>query len=67
MLKTLTFAAMHISVAFTIVYLMTGDFLVGGAVAIVEPLCNSVAYFFHERWWERWRAGSLTSAVARPS
>ena len=55
MVKTVTFTVMHISVAFTIVYVMTGDFMVGGAVAIVEPLVNSVAYFFHERLWERRR------------
>jgi uncharacterized membrane protein len=68
MLKTATFAVMHISIAFTIVYLMTGDLMVGGAVALVEPLCNSVAYFFHERLWERWRAsGSLTQAITHPS
>jgi uncharacterized membrane protein len=65
MIKTATFAVVHMGVAFTIVYLMTGDFMVGGAVALVEPLCNSVAYFFHERLWERWRAtGSLTGAFA---
>ena len=64
MYKTATFAVMHIGIAFTIVYLMTGDFMVGGAVALVEPLCNSVAYFFHERLWERWRStGSVTVAV----
>ena len=68
MIKTATFAVMHITVAFTIVYLMTGDFVVGGAVAIIEPLCNSVGYFFHERLWERWRAnGSLNAAMAQPS
>ena len=68
MLKTATFAVMHISIAFTIVYLMTGDLMVGGAVALVEPLCNSVAYFFHERLWERWRAGgSMTQAFAHSS
>jgi uncharacterized membrane protein len=64
MLKTVTFTLMHISIAFTIVYLMTGDFMVGGAVALVEPLCNSVAYFFHERVWERKRAATIDSTAA---
>ena len=53
MIKTATFTAMHISIAFTIVYAMTGEVLVGGAVALVEPLVNSVGYFFHERFWAR--------------
>jgi uncharacterized membrane protein len=64
MLKTITFALMHISIAFTIVYLMTGDLMVGGAVALVEPLCNSVAYFFHERLWERKRAAAIGHTAA---
>jgi uncharacterized membrane protein len=63
MAKTVTFTAMHITVAFSIVYLMTGDLMVGGAVALVEPLCNSVAYFFHERVWERRRNRRLQVAA----
>jgi uncharacterized membrane protein len=57
MIKTLTFAVVHISVAFTVVYLMTGDAMVGGSVALVEPMCNCVAYFFYEKLWERRRQG----------
>lgn len=53
MLKTLTFAVLHMTVAFTVAYVMTGSIAVGGAIALVEPLCNTVAYFFHERFWER--------------
>jgi uncharacterized membrane protein len=55
MTKTATFTVMHFSVAFTVVYLMTGDFMVGGAVALVEPLINSLGYFVHERVWDRLR------------
>jgi uncharacterized membrane protein len=64
MLKTITFTTMHISIAFTVVYLMTGSVMVGGAVALIEPLCNSVGYFFHERVWERIRAGRATALTA---
>ncbi|PZN27723.1 MAG: hypothetical protein DIU71_17020 [Proteobacteria bacterium] len=52
MIKTATFTALHVTIAFTVVYAMTGDFLVGGAVALIEPLCNSVGYFLHERVWD---------------
>jgi uncharacterized membrane protein len=51
--KTLTFAIVHMTVAFSVVYVMTGSMVLGGAVALIEPLCNTVAYFFHERAWER--------------
>jgi uncharacterized membrane protein len=53
MAKTLTFGAVHMSVAFGVGYAMTGSASVGGALALVEPLVNTVAYFFHEKVWQR--------------
>ena len=53
MAKTLSFAAVHFSVAFAVGYAMTGDVWVGGALALVEPLCNTVAFHFHEKVWKR--------------
>lgn len=51
MKKTLSFAVTHFSVAFAVAYLLTGDLLVGGLVACVEPMVNTVAYYFHEKVW----------------
>lgn len=51
--KTATFAIMHMSVAFGVVYLMTGSIALGSAVALVEPAVNTIAYFLHEKVWER--------------
>ena len=51
MTKTISFAVVHFSVAFTVAYLLTGSIAVGGLVALVEPLCNTVAYHFHEKAW----------------
>lgn len=53
MTKTFTFAVVHFSVAFTVGYAMTGSVLVGGAIALVEPAINTVAYHLHERVWAR--------------
>ena len=53
MLKTLSFAAVHFTVAFTIGYLLTGSVLVGGAMVLIEPACNTIAYHFHEKAWAR--------------
>lgn len=61
MTKTLSFAVMHMTVAFGVVYLLTGDVLAGGAVALIEPLCNTVAFHFHEKFWAR---GSRSGARA---
>jgi len=56
MAKTVSFAAVHMGVAFGVGYVMTGSAAVGGALALVEPMVNTVAYFFHEKVWERRRA-----------
>ncbi|WP_127478299.1 DUF2061 domain-containing protein [Sulfurivermis fontis] len=51
MTKTVTFAITHFTVAFAVAYALTGDVVVGGAVALVEPAVNTVAYHFHEKAW----------------
>jgi len=51
--KTISFAAVHFTVAFTVAYLMSGSVLIGGAIALVEPAINTVAYHFHELVWNR--------------
>lgn len=56
MAKTLSFAAVHMGVAFGVGYAFTGDVMVGGALALIEPACNTVAYFFHEKIWKRFEA-----------
>ncbi|MDU9414168.1 DUF2061 domain-containing protein [Pseudomonas sp. zfem005] len=53
MLKTVTFTVMHFGIAFTVAYLLTGSVAIGGLVAIVEPLVNSVGFYVHEKVWKR--------------
>lgn len=53
MAKTFSFAAVHFSVAFLVGYLMTGSVWVGGALALVEPACNTLAFHLHEKVWRR--------------
>ena len=51
MKKTLSFAAIHFTIAFTIAYLLTGDIILGSLIAMLEPMVNTVAFYFHERVW----------------
>ena len=51
--KTVTFAITHMTVAFLVGWALTGSAAIGGALALVEPLVNTIAYFFHEKLWER--------------
>lgn len=57
MTKTLSFACVHFSVAFTVGWALSGDWRVGGALAVVEPLCNTVAFHFHEKLWQHRQRG----------
>jgi uncharacterized membrane protein len=51
--KTLSFAGLHFTVAFLLGWLLTGSVLVGGALALIEPACNTVVFHFHEKVWKR--------------
>ncbi len=51
--KTLSFATLHFTVAFVLGWLLTGSVLVGGALALIEPACNTVVFHFHEKVWKR--------------
>ena len=53
MRKTLSFAAIHFCVAFAVGFAMTGSAWVGGALALIEPACNTVAFHMHEKFWKR--------------
>lgn len=65
MAKTASFAAVHFTVAFSVGYAMTGSIAVGGAIALVEPAVNTVAYHLHERVWQRW--GSRSGGTPAPA
>ncbi|HTN31206.1 MAG TPA: DUF2061 domain-containing protein [Pseudomonas sp.] len=66
MLKTASFTVMHFCIAFAVTYTLTGSLAVGGLVATVEPLCNAVGFFFHEKLWERF-GKAASAAVAEPA
>jgi len=53
MAKTLSFGIMHFGVAFGVVWLLTGDPVIGGIVSIVEPTVNTFAYYLHEKTWQK--------------
>jgi len=53
LLKTLSFAALHFAVAFTVAYALTGSVVVATGIGVIEPLANTVAFYFHERAWRR--------------
>ena len=51
--KTLTYLMLHLIIGFSVAYGLTGSLVVAGGIAVVEPVCNAVAFFFHEKAWKR--------------
>jgi len=65
MAKTMTFAVMHFSIAFSVAYIITGSVLVGGLLAIIEPAINTVAFYFHEIIWNKMQQSELASELSK--
>ncbi|GGB70250.1 DUF2061 domain-containing protein [Blastomonas aquatica] len=49
--KTLSYLAVHLTIGFSVAYAFTGSLEIAGGLAIIEPMVNAVAFFFHEKFW----------------
>lgn len=52
-LKTVFFAALHFTVGFAATFGLTGSLATATGVALLEPLADTVVFYFHERAWRR--------------
>jgi uncharacterized membrane protein len=71
--KTASYYVMHIVVAATVAYAVTSNLLMAFTLSLLEPTVQAVAFFFHEKAWERRlirqrdaTAGVSTSAAPVP-
>lgn len=64
LVKTFTYLAVHLTVAFTIGYIITGSIEIAGLITLIEPCANAVAFFFHEKIWKRVLARRARLAAA---
>jgi uncharacterized membrane protein len=53
LVKTLTYLALHLTIGFSVAYVLTGSLAIAGGIALIEPCINAVAFFFHEKAWRR--------------
>jgi len=53
MIKTVSFAAIHFSIATTVAFILTGDFLLGSLIAMIEPSINTGFFYIHEKLWQK--------------
>lgn len=52
-LKTLSYALMHLIVAMTVAFALTGSWAAALAIGLIEPAVQTLAYMGHERAWAR--------------
>lgn len=51
-MKTASYGAIHVTVATSIAYLLTGDFAAAAGIGLLEPLVQTGVFAVHERLWE---------------
>ena len=51
--KTFSYYIMHITVAMIVGYLVTGNLWMAITLSLLEPTVQAVAYFLHERAWDK--------------
>jgi uncharacterized membrane protein len=52
--KTASYYVMHVVVAALVGYAVTGSLWLALTLSLIEPTVQAVAFFFHEKAWERW-------------
>ncbi|WP_019450716.1 DUF2061 domain-containing protein [Cupriavidus sp. BIS7] len=64
MAKTLTFGIMHLGIAFSVTYALTGSLAISGAITFIEPAVNTVAHYFFDKFWEHRERQAKARALA---
>lgn len=52
-LKPVTYGLMHLVVAISVAFALTGSWKAALAIGLIEPAVQTVAYTVHERAWNR--------------
>jgi uncharacterized membrane protein len=58
--------ALHMAVAFAVMYIVTGSLAFGGIAAVIEPLVNVLLLPLHDRLWVRIRRRLARRAKQQP-
>ncbi len=51
-LKTGSYGIVHIAVATSVAYALTGDLAIALGIGLLEPIVQTVVFAIHERIWE---------------
>lgn len=53
LIKTMTYYAMHLVVAASVAYAVTGDWVTALTLSLLEPTVQMVSFYLHEKFWEK--------------
>ena len=62
-LKTGSYYVLHILVAASVAYAVTGDWVAAMTLSLLEPTVQAGAYFMHEKAWARARYQRLRTLL----
>lgn len=61
--EKLSLTALHMGVAFLVMFFATGSMAFGGLAAILEPVCNVLLMPLHDKVWDNLQAGRAMRTV----
>lgn len=64
--KTASYYILHIAVAATVAYAVTGSVVMSLTLSLLEPTVQAVAFFFHEKAWARNESRRSPRTTASP-
>lgn len=67
LMKTASYYVIHIVVAACVAYAVTRNFWASLTLSLLEPTVQAVAFFFHEKVWDRAQARKSLVAQTQPA
>ena len=64
LMKTGSYYVVHVCVAAMVAYAVTGNLWAALTLSLLEPTVQAVAFFFHEKAWDRAGCKAQAEAVA---
>ncbi len=53
LMKTSTYAVMHMGVAIAVAYILSGSWTIALSIGLIEPIVQTFCFFFHEKAWHK--------------
>jgi len=61
--EKISLTAMHMGVAFLVLFFATGSMAFGGLAAVLEPVCNVLLMPLHDKFWDNLQSGQTMRTV----